>query len=183
MRQIIVRITSFTLLIIALANCCKIEEPVVNVSRYPFVEEGKEWLGMEDIIYKMEGDTIIRFKSYKKLFKQSFKCYENQDWHYFGCVRQNGGEVYAIKHKENKEVLLYDFSLEESEAFMFQKFGCDGPYDRYKVFGKQRIPGLRTYMVLVPTTNYQLPNLKWEEGLGIYRNPFIGIEDAPDKDY
>jgi hypothetical protein len=38
-------------------------------------------------------------------------------------------------------------------------------------------------MVLVPTTNYQLPTLKWKEGLGIYRNPFIGIEDAPNKEY
>lgn len=162
MRQTIVRLLSWGMFIIALTGC-SIDEPSINSGKYPFVKEGKKWITTW-ATYQMEGDTIIGAKSYKKLLKKR----TDVERDYIAAIRQNGGQVYAIKHCEKKEVLLYDFSLEPGDKY----FWPDGN-DFYRI--ESKIPMEDGRMKMTMFLPLVLGVYYWIEGVGDLEGPFMGI--------
>ena len=88
----------------------------------PFVVEGKTWeyglrtlqpemmLGFHKCQRKIEGDTLIQGRQYKKLFTQeTWK--DDKTWSYTGCLREESMTVFFMEAGKKKEILLYDFGL------------------------------------------------------------------------
>ena len=59
----------------------------------------------------MIGDTTIKSKVYKKVYLQDYEVYNNNSWHYFCAVRENGKQVFMVEMEDKKESLLYDFGI------------------------------------------------------------------------
>lgn len=158
---------------------CSIDEPSVNAGDFPFVKEGKTWIcGITT--YEMIGDTIIRGKSYKKLYKQNVDYYGDNNKHYFAAVREKDKQVYAIKAKQRKEILLYDFSLEVGEFFTVKE--TEKYIIEYKVSEiTHLIDTKRTKWYMFYFLNHQIYTTGfeyWIEGIGDLRSPFYSIEDT-----
>ena len=67
--------------------------------------------------YKVEGDSIVEEKSYKKIFKAEDRAQKN--WEFDCLMREEGKKVYILQ-QSRPEYLLYDFGLtidESMEAF------------------------------------------------------------------
>ena len=57
------------------------------------------------------GDTTIKSKVYKKVYLQDYEVYNNNSWHCFCAVRENGKQVFMVEMEDKKESLLYDFGI------------------------------------------------------------------------
>ena len=165
-------------IILLSAISCKIDEPSINAGEFPFVNEGKTW-NCENRIYKMNGDTIIGAKSYKKVYKKCLDDYNDNVWHYFAAIRERDKQVYAIKHHKNKEVLIYDFSIDVGDTFT-----CivdnDGVVS-HKVCTKKRLSDGRTLFAMTTVYYGIMPTCLcyWIEGIGDIRyGTFMSIEDS-----
>ena len=82
----------------------------------PFVEEGKVWYceGYDlttDHMFSITGDTIIQNVPYKKVYHKYPVAYNDDNFHYYAAVRESEKKVSIIYADEEKELLLYDFSL------------------------------------------------------------------------
>lgn len=88
----------------------------------PFVVEGKVWKchyiadksglvhnNEKDLLYYMQGDTIINNQAYKKVSCLSEKVYGDNLQHYYCAVRESDRQVFIIPENTGKEELLYDF--------------------------------------------------------------------------
>ena len=165
-------------IILLSAISCKIDEPSINAGEFPFVNEGKTW-NCENRIYKMNGDTIIGAKSYKKVYKKCLDDYNDNVWHYFAAIRERDKQVYAIKHHKNKEVLIYDFSIDVGDTFIC-KVNNDGVVS-HKVCTKKRLSDGRTLFAMTTVYYGIMPTCLcyWIEGIGDIRyGTFMSIEDS-----
>ncbi len=93
---------------------CKYDEPSIGTNQYPFIAEGKTWNCCRDdhnFSCKMIGNTTIKSKVYKKVYLQDYEVYNNNSWHYFCAVRENGKQVFMVEMEDKKESLLYDFGI------------------------------------------------------------------------
>ena len=165
-------------IILLSAISCKIDEPSINAGEFPFVNEGKTW-NCENRIYKMNGDTIIGAKSYKKVYKKCLDDYNDNVWHYFAAIRERDKQVYAIKHHKNKEVLIYDFSIDVGDTFTC-KANNDGVVS-HKVCTKKRLSDGRTLFAMTTVYYGIMPTCLcyWIEGIGDIRyGTFMSIEDS-----
>ena len=168
----------FAVIILLSAISCKIDEPSINAGEFPFVNEGKTW-NCENRIYKMNGDTIIGAKSYKKVYKKCLDDYNDNVWHYFAAIRERDKQVYAIKHHKNKEVLIYDFSIDVGDTFIC-KVNNDGVVS-HKVCTKKRLSDGRTLFAMTTVYYGIMPTCLcyWIEGIGDIRyGTFMSIEDS-----
>lgn len=82
----------------------------------PFMEEGKVWYCQgEDMKpnhrFVITGDTLIQNEAYKKVYQEYPTIYKDIDLHYYAAVRESEKKVYIKYANEDKELLLYDFSL------------------------------------------------------------------------
>jgi len=75
--------------------------------------------------YKIDGDTIINDKSYKKVYQFTSCTYDAKDAWYVGAFREDSGAVYCPVSIErewlptrNGEAVLYDFSLNVGDKVM-----------------------------------------------------------------
>ena len=164
-------------LIITLTGCT-IDEPSVNAGEFPFVKEGKVWIcGTQT--FKMEGDTIIGIKSYKKLYRKNPEQYGDNNMHYFAAIRERDKQVYAIKPQQRKEILIYDFSLEkddiitvkETEERIIEFEVCSEP--EYLSSGRKK-------WEMIYLLNHQpffIGHFYWIEGVGNLEGPFLSIDD------
>ena len=165
-------------IILLSAISCKIDEPSINAGEFPFVNEGKTW-NCENRIYKMNGDTIIGAKSYKKVYKKCLNDYNDNVWHYFAAIRERDKQVYAIKHHKNKEVLIYDFSIDVGDTFIC-KVNNDGVVS-HKVCTKKRLSDGRTLFAMTTVYYGIMPTCLcyWIDGIGDIRyGTFMSIEDS-----
>ena len=165
-------------IILLSAISCKIDEPSINAGEFPFVNEGKTW-NCENRIYKMNGDTIIGAKSYKKVYKKCLNDYNDNVWHYFAAIRERDKQVYAIKHHKNKEVLIYDFSIDVGDIFTC-RIDNDGVV-LHKVYAKTRLSDGRTKFIMTISYYGIMPTrfCYWIEGIGdITEGTFMYIEDS-----
>lgn len=115
----------------------------------PFIEKGKSWhiraytpYSLEfgtyytegadeeyDLCFMEDADTVINGKTYMKLTQQNG---------YYLVPYRNNGDVYAILREEDgkvyacngngREILLYDFTLNEGDEFELQSFYGSGTY-------------------------------------------------------
>ena len=96
----------------------------------PMAVEGMHWVcttqsNYHRIEYKIEGDTAINNTAYKRVYKMYRDEYGDEQFHYFGAVRDQERRTYILYAEESEhakqlqsrcdpqtgELLLYDFSL------------------------------------------------------------------------
>ncbi len=115
----------------------------------PIVQEGRQWATsvwwavsppqFYTEIYRMEGDTVLDKKTYKKIY-----CYYTEDLSggtlYNYALRQDGGKVYLKFYGETGENLFFNFSIKKGSAFSVHghTFAADKVYDTILADGKTR---------------------------------------------
>ena len=115
----------------------------------PVVQEGRQWSTsvwwavsppqFYTEIYRMEGDTVLDKKTYKKLY-----CYYTEDLSsgtlYNYALRQDGEKVYLKFYGEKGETLFFDFSIKKGKSFSVHghKFVAEEVYDMKLADGKTR---------------------------------------------
>ena len=131
----------------------------------PFAKDGKEWTELSKsgidtnnksiVNYRMEGDTLIGIKQYKKVLSSNsyFNCYISED--------TSLKKVYCQLSSDppNNEFLLYDFNLQVGDTF----YDCSMPVLNKTVeyfAGKNR-----TKLVL----ENPFVTMVWYEGIGSLR--------------
>ncbi len=104
-----------------------------------FVKEGKTWIYPVSFIYNfshdvtctIKGDTIIGETGYKRMYSKGALGYETigdiiiapeipvgpseDEWIYYGAIREDGKKVYFIPNGFTEEYLLYDFALSKGD--------------------------------------------------------------------
>ena len=87
----------------------------------PMLKEGKLWNCVEGnenaysyYSYKLQGDTIIGEKVYKKLLKQHPDINGDSTFYFFAALPEEGRQVYVVRNSL-KEELLYDFGLYQNK--------------------------------------------------------------------
>jgi len=151
----------------------------------PFVEEGKVWNCVSeesyyygpfliDCIFTMQGDTVIRSHSYKKVLCQYEKCYGDNEQHYYCAVREEAHQVFIVEKDTLEEILFYDFRSPKDIAMMsygdfaFARLNGKHKYDSYT---KQYVFDICAIIDGEARPGYWYG--KWLEGVGyIDGNPF-----------
>lgn len=95
-----------------------------------FLKQGKSWsvvvwsMGIpQEIIteiYKLEGDSIVNDKNYKKLWLSADS---TETWHYQGLLRETDNRIYYVP-PNRPEGVLYDFNLEVGDTTRVINFVC-----------------------------------------------------------
>jgi hypothetical protein len=89
----------------------------------PLVKEGKQWnYGQyirEATSYLLKGDTIINGQEYKKAWKKCEAEFNDDEWHYHAAIRELDRHVYYIADGQDKDTLMYDFSLKHGDSYFF----------------------------------------------------------------
>ena len=115
----------------------------------PFIEKGKSWhirtYGLQtlvfgtynegpdeeyDLCFMEDADTVINGKTYMKLTQQNgyyLVPYRNNG-DVYAILREEDGKVYAWNKAYGREILLYDFTLNEGDVFELQSFCDTGTY-------------------------------------------------------
>ena len=145
-----------------------------------FVSENKLWSNTtigsefgsnyESFFVKFKGDTIINGQNYKNVLKSDNEDHTN--WYHYAYIREDTIEkkVYLYKIFFEKEILLYDFSLDQGDSI-----DCFGEYIHvdsvyYHEFGN--LPIKLKHIVF----NY---GRIWVEGIGSLRGVLLGIPELP----
>ncbi|MDE7149483.1 MAG: hypothetical protein K2O01_03620, partial [Bacteroidales bacterium] len=120
-----------------------------GLEKEPVVQDGRQWstrVGwavsppqLYTEIYRMEGDTVLDKKTYKKIY-----CYYTEDlssgmlYHY--AFRQDGEKVYLKFYGEKGETLFFDFSIKKGKSISVHghKFVVEEVYDMVLSDGKTR---------------------------------------------
>lgn len=138
----------------------------------PMVQDGRQWATrvwwavsppqLYTEIYRMEGDTVLDKKTYKKIY-----CYYTEDlssgmlYHY--AMRQEGDKVYLKFYGEKGETLFFDFSLTPG-----QTFSVNGDNMVVEVIGDTILsPDSKTRKcVFLKSIKYDIFEDIWVEGIG-----------------
>ena len=151
----------------------------------PVVQEGRQWSTrvwwavsppqLYTEIYRMESDTVLDKKTYKKLY-----CYYTEDlsastlYHY--ALRQDGEKVYLKFYGEKGETLFFDFSIKKGKSISVHghKFVVEEVYDMVLSDGKTR-KAIRLH-------NDEMTDI-WVEGVGslvygINWDGLVGLDGA-----
>ena len=134
----------------------------------PVVQEGRQWSTrvswavsppqLYTEIYRMEGDTVLDKKTYKKLY-----CHYTEDLSggmlYNCALRQDGEKVYIKFYGEKGETLFFDFSIKKGKSISVHghKFVVEEVYDMVLSDGKTR--------KAIRLNNDELTDI-WVEGVG-----------------
>lgn len=159
----------------------------------PFVEEGKTWTmeyvqGRFDNLYstlevlKLEGDTLIAGRTWKKMY-----CIGNGSRQLATALYEEDGKVYYLPYIGATEgKLLYDFNMNTGDEGTFYNpqnttyLRCkESEYPNDEKFpvkivntGKQEYSyGLRKCLFVSTEGNDEHSNTKWIEGIGNTSNP------------
>ncbi|MCD8237009.1 MAG: hypothetical protein LUD00_10245 [Prevotellaceae bacterium] len=116
----------------------------------PFIEKGKSWhirtyspytlvFGIYnegpdeeyDLCFMEDADTVINGKTYMKLTYQNGHYFIpfHKDGAVYAILREEEGKVYAWNKAYGREILLYDFTLNEGDVFELQSFCDTGTYN------------------------------------------------------
>jgi hypothetical protein len=100
-----------------------------SCSNSGFVHEN----GDEEYKYFVSGDTVIKTRTYFKLYKTGllfldlpFRI-ENK---YMGALRDSADRFYFLEKEEQSEKLLYDFSLDEGDSIAVEGSGTKYPIEK-----------------------------------------------------
>jgi len=153
----------------------------------PFVVEGKVWKchyiadksglvhnNEKDLLYCMQGDTIINNQAYKKVSCLSEKVYGDGLKHYYCAVRESDRQVFIIPASAMEEELLCDFRSPD-EIVQFEYRGqtlyrggvlkCWSPFDEPPVLN-------RMYYVNAKDEQGFYNVGMWVERVGSVKDPF-----------
>ena len=145
-----------------------------------FAKDGKVWNCQKDGVgysYSLSGDTIIKARLYQRVFEKNPVRYGDEDFHYYGAVRQAGKQVFLCEKDVDEEYLLYDFSLQEGETME--------PGERAEGYLVQDATityaheVARRFFSLAPTSGVEPTNvLTCVEGIGCATDPFRFYSDS-----
>lgn len=123
----------------ALLLCGGIALPAQEYEYVPFVREDVEWTYLDInglkgkynfYRYRMDGDTVIQGKTYKKCY-QSEACPFEAGMRLYGFVREENRVAYRLLPGEEQETILYDFSVEKAGDIVCTWVNPDGlPVER-----------------------------------------------------
>ena len=87
----------------------------------PMAEEDKTWIchTVKDYSYKVQGDTAIEGLSYKRLYITDTTQYGDDMPHYFAALRDEEYKTFIRYSNCDSEMLLYDFTPNESVFYEF----------------------------------------------------------------
>ncbi len=138
----------------------------------PMVQEGRQWATrvwwavsppqLYTEIYRMEGDTVLDKKTYKKIY-----CYLTEDLSdgtlYYYALRQDSEKVFIRFYGQSDEKLFFDFSLTPG-----QTFSVNGDNMVVEVIGDTILsPDSKTRKcVLLKSIKYDIFEDVWVEGIG-----------------
>ncbi|MBO5024811.1 MAG: hypothetical protein J6C86_01550 [Bacteroidaceae bacterium] len=115
----------------------------------PLIEKGKSWhvrtygpyslvFGIYnegpdeeyDLCFMEDADTVINGRTYMKLTYQNGHYFIpfHKDGAVYAILREEDGKVYAWNKAYGREILLYDFTLNEGDEFELQSFCDTGTY-------------------------------------------------------
>lgn len=92
--------------------------------------EGKQWsvysissIGMDEktMITLLKGDTVINDQVYKKVYYTFDRDLSNLKRENY-CIRQDNKRIFFYYYLPQKEVLWFDFGLQEGDVFIFKDF-------------------------------------------------------------
>ncbi len=150
---------------------------------HPFVERGKKWCVHG---FSMGGDHTVTdyyFSEEEILFERNGHFYEQlrtrtQDGkdELVGWFREENQRVYIYNETEDKEVLTYDFSLEEGDRFS-PEYGdysqCEVKEVSYKEINGERLKVI-TFEANDRNTDART-EVEWIEGIGSLSWPLAGL--------
>lgn len=158
---------------------------------HPFVAEGKRWLcweGAPNNIFMISGDTIFENKSFKKILHRYPDLYNDDIYHDYAIVREEGKKVYIVYEGESEEMLLYDFSLGiingSVEIANGEKYICKYAENISTETSNQGVVERRkiTFLSTFDTEN------EWDssvlmEGIGMRHHPFRPYGQVPNNQH
>ena len=159
-------------------------DPEEDIPTYhPFVERGKKWCVHG---FSMGGDHTVTdyyFSEEEILFERNGHFYEQlrtrtQDGkdELVGWFREENQRVYIYNETEDKEVLTYDFSLEEGDRFS-PEYGdysqCEVKNVSYKEINGERLKVI-TFEANDRNTDART-EVEWIEGIGSLSWPLAGL--------
>ncbi len=123
---------------------------ITKVQALKFIEKGKSWhrvlytgLTLEtgdsyngpdvkyDLHFNEDCDTIINGITYQRLTYQNVvkrTIPYSEEGTTYAILREEDGKVYQYDKSKEKEILLYDFTVNKGDKFQLQKFGGSGYY-------------------------------------------------------
>jgi hypothetical protein len=154
---------------------------LISGSAQTLLQEGKIWSNLEygteqpqqqifhSYFLKVEGDTTIQIRSYKKLFRSDDA--SHAAWTGYGFLREDtAGKVYALQvplvdGSGSNEVLLYDFGLDTGDSIEIQ----GGYYIKVDSVENVAYAGGLNKNIFLPGGN------RWIEGIGSTEGLLQGI--------
>jgi hypothetical protein len=179
--------------------------PLFNFSQtyYPLPEENAYWTVIEfdnngdynDIIYKVEGDTIINNTNYKKVYRlDDYPTIYDTITTLHCFMRQNTDEkkIWFIRHYlgESTEKLGYDLSIEVGDTVSLPAFNFGNQYDSlfylvdiYDIdisYLEGNMAGLRRVHVFGPVNSNCNPPINYCEGISQFGSTFPNLYNGWD---
>ena len=99
-----------------------ISNDLISQTYYSFPDSNAIW-SVNYTKFGLRGDTLVNNKVYKKYYTQfNDSIFNFSKCTYFAAIREDSMKIYGIKNSENKEYLLYDFTVLKGETIGITNF-------------------------------------------------------------
>ncbi len=152
---------------------------------YPFIAESKTWSEIQAYTvfvppypvylstnsFKLEGDTVITGKIYKKLYTCSADpSISNWELSSDYLYREESGKVFKLFFGTEQEEVMYDFNLKVGDSVCVDSIYAN-PYAYVTLTDSLLIDGVYHKQI-----HFDMPPDIWVEGLGSLNSPFNPIQ-------